>query len=154
MQPGGRNEGKNDGSAQGDQVGRRGVPEPISVVRWPICVLTSQHGGYRGNATIPQVWGVAWSLDIWLFSWFLIRHIWIGDETRIIIRVMRTKERKEMKRKVVAGRKGEEKGRREREKEERGEERGKPRPALKPRAVLSQWPLCLPPDPLSPFCPP
>lgn len=51
---------------------------------------------------------------------------------------MRTKERKEMKRKVVAGRKGEEKGRREREKEERGEERGKPRPALKPRAVLSQ----------------
>ena len=41
----GRNEGKNDESAQGDQVGGGGAPEPISGVRRPVHVLTSQLGG-------------------------------------------------------------------------------------------------------------
>lgn len=80
-----------------------------------------------------------------MFFLFLFSYVWMGDEIKIIVRVLRMKEREEMKGEVVAGRKRGAKGRRKggkKGRESRRERMKKTSPVLKLRAVWSQPGLC------------
>lgn len=158
MYPGGRVDGKNDGSPHmGDQVGDRGVSGLVgsglgvpTVSIWPLCTLLSHHGAY---------WSIAWSLGIWFFFYFCSDISGLERRPKLLFEPWGWKWGREWKGKGWQGERKRESGGEKRGKGEKegrieggseggwdgwkeGEGWGKPSPDLKPSAVPSQLELC------------